>query len=47
MYGHGKGISKSSLPYKKKPPRWMTVNSADLVQQIENLAKKGIYYIMY
>jgi small subunit ribosomal protein S13e len=41
MYGSGKGISKSSIPYKKKPPRWLNVDSNDVVKQIEALAKKG------
>lgn len=41
MYGHGKGISKSSMPYKKKAPRWMTVESAEIISKIETLAKKG------
>ncbi len=41
MYGSGKGIAKSSIPYKNKPPRWFTVDSNDVVKQIENLAKKG------
>ena len=41
MYGRGKGISKSSIPYKKKAPRWLSVGSADLVKQMEQLAKKG------
>jgi small subunit ribosomal protein S13e len=41
MYGSGKGISKSSIPYKKKPPRWLNIDSTDVVKQIETLAKKG------
>jgi small subunit ribosomal protein S13e len=41
MYGRGKGISKSSIPYKKKPPRWLNVDSTEVVKQIEALAKKG------
>merc|ERR1711976_167543 len=41
MYGNGKGISKSSIPYKNKPPRWFNVESGDVVKQIEALAKKG------
>ena len=41
MYGSGKGISKSSIPYKKKPPRWLNVDSNEVVKQIEALAKKG------
>ena len=41
MYGRGKGISKSSIPYKKKAPRWLNVDSSEVVRQIEALAKKG------
>ena len=41
MYGSGKGISKSSMPYKKVPPRWLTVDPNEVVKQIESLAKKG------
>ncbi len=41
MYGSGKGISKSSIPYKKRPPRWLNIDSADVIKQIEALAKKG------
>ncbi len=41
MYGSGKGISKSSIPYKKKAPRWLNVDSSEVLKQIEALAKKG------
>ncbi len=41
MYGSGKGISKSSIPYKKRAPRWLSIDSADVIKQIEALAKKG------
>ena len=41
MYGSGKGISKSSIPYKKKPPRWLNVDANEVVKQNEVLAKKG------
>lgn len=41
MYGRGKGKSKSSVPYKRKAPRWMNIDSTSLVSQIEQLAKKG------
>jgi small subunit ribosomal protein S13e len=41
MYGHGKGISKSTIPYKKKAPRWLNVDTNEVVKQIEALAKKG------
>ncbi len=41
MYGSGKGISKSSIPYKKKAPRWLNIDSNEVIRQIEALAKKG------
>jgi small subunit ribosomal protein S13e len=41
MYGRGKGIAKSSIPYKKVPPRWLNVDANEVVRQIEALAKKG------
>jgi small subunit ribosomal protein S13e len=41
MYGSGKGMSKSSIPYKKRPPRWLNVDATEVVTQIEALAKKG------
>ena len=41
MYGSGKGLAKSSIPYKKKAPRWLTVSSTEVLKEIENLAKKG------
>ncbi len=47
MYGNGKGISKRSLPYKRKAPRWMELDSGKIVAQIEQLAKKGKNYALY
>ena len=41
MYGQGKGISKSSMPYKKVPPRWLPIDSKEVTNLIESLAKKG------
>jgi small subunit ribosomal protein S13e len=41
MYGRGKGVAKSSIPYKKRPPRWLNIDSSDVIKQIEALAKKG------
>ena len=41
MYGSGKGISKSSMPYKKVPPRWLNIDANEVVKHIEILAKKG------
>ena len=41
MYGRGKGIANSCIPYKKKAPRWLNVDTSEVVRQIEALAKKG------
>ena len=41
MYGQGKGISKSSIPYKKVPPRWLSIEPSEITRVIESLAKKG------
>jgi small subunit ribosomal protein S13e len=42
MYGPGKGISGSALPYRRSPPAWLKVTSRDLVKQIIELSKKGM-----
>lgn len=41
MKGKGKGISSSSLPYKRKTPKWITMNPSSTVNLIVKLAKKG------
>lgn len=41
MYGRGKGISKSSLPYRKVAPKRILVDATEIVSKIEALAKKG------
>lgn len=41
MYGRGKGISKSSLPYRKVAPKRILVDASEIVSKIETLAKKG------
>jgi small subunit ribosomal protein S13e len=41
MYGRGKGMAKSSIPYKKKAPRWLNIDTSEIIKQIEALAKKG------
>ena len=35
MYGQGKGISKSSMPYKKVPPRWLNIQVSEVTERIE------------
>lgn len=42
MYGKGKGISRSTLPYKRSAPAWCKVSPEDVVRSIVQLAKKGM-----
>jgi hypothetical protein len=42
VYGRGKGISDSALPYKRTPPSWLQVNATEIEDQICKLAKKGL-----
>lgn len=46
MKGKGKGISSSSLPYKRKTPKWITMNPSATVNLIVKLAKKGFILIL-
>jgi small subunit ribosomal protein S13e len=41
MYGRGKGISKSAMPYKKVAPKRIEIESSEIISKIEALAKKG------
>ena len=43
MHSAGKGISSSALPYKRRPPSWLQVSSAQVGEQIVKLARKGMY----
>ena len=42
MYGQGKGISKSSMPYKKVPPRWLTIDSSEVSKINRKFSQKRI-----
>jgi small subunit ribosomal protein S13e len=42
VYGNGKGISSSALPYKRRSPSWLKLKSEDVVETILKLAKKGL-----
>lgn len=42
MHSKGKGMSKSARPYKRQPPSWLKVSSADVEDQICKFAKKGL-----
>lgn len=42
VYGKGKGIAKSSLPYKRRAPQWTKMKPEEMVEQICKLSKKGL-----
>merc|ERR1711916_264354 len=39
MYGPGKGISASAVPYRRTAPAWLKVTSRDLVKKVVELAR--------
>lgn len=41
MKAKGKGISSSSLPFKRKAPKWITMTPTAVSELIVKLAKKG------
>ncbi|CAL8466675.1 g6211 [Coccomyxa elongata] len=41
MHSKGKGLSRSSLPYKRSPASWVKITDAEVKEQITKLAKKG------
>mmetsp|Transcript_57918 Transcript_57918/g.179989 ORF Transcript_57918/g.179989 Transcript_57918/m.179989 type:complete len:133 (-) Transcript_57918:33-431(-) len=42
MYGKGKGISSSALPYRRRSPTWLKMKTEDVCDHICKLAKKGL-----
>merc|ERR1719480_597808 len=42
MYGKGKGISSSAIPYRRRPPTWLKMKTEDICDHIYKLAKKGL-----
>eukprot|EP00744_Colponema_vietnamica_P008037 GILI01011489.1.p1 GENE.GILI01011489.1~~GILI01011489.1.p1 ORF type:complete len:152 (-),score=35.66 GILI01011489.1:125-580(-) len=42
MHSGGKGISRSSLPYRRTPPSWCKVEADAVKQEIVKFAKKGL-----
>ncbi|GFR04542.1 40S ribosomal protein S13 [Trichonephila clavata] len=42
MHTPGKGISQSSLPYRRSVPTWLKLSSDDVTEQLCKLAKKGL-----
>jgi small subunit ribosomal protein S13e len=42
MYGRGKGISASAIPYKRTPPSWLKVTPEQVNEHVAKLARKGL-----
>eukprot|EP01027_Heterolobosea_sp_BB2_P022149 GEZU01032589.1.p1 GENE.GEZU01032589.1~~GEZU01032589.1.p1 ORF type:complete len:152 (-),score=54.89 GEZU01032589.1:181-636(-) len=42
MHSNGKGISRSAIPYRRTAPSWLKTSSAEVVDQICKLARKGL-----
>mmetsp|Transcript_104020 Transcript_104020/g.335298 ORF Transcript_104020/g.335298 Transcript_104020/m.335298 type:complete len:152 (-) Transcript_104020:66-521(-) len=42
VYGNGKGMASSALPYRRKPPTWVKMKTEDVCDHICKLAKKGL-----
>jgi small subunit ribosomal protein S13e len=42
MHSNGKGIARSSLPYKRTPAVWLKASSTEVEDQVQKLAKKGL-----
>ena len=42
MHGNGKGISSSSLPYRRTAPSWVRASAAHVADQVCGMAKKGL-----
>ncbi|KAI6205250.1 40S ribosomal protein S13 [Aphelenchoides besseyi] len=42
MHNTGKGISRACLPYRRSVPSWLKATPAEVEEQIERLARKGL-----
>ena len=42
MFGPAKGMSSTTLPYKRRAPSWIKLKPEDLSEQFYKLARKGI-----
>eukprot|EP01083_Nonionella_stella_P141285 435020_1 len=42
MHSGGKGISKSSVPYKRTSPSWLKATANQIEEHVCKLAKKGL-----
>ena len=46
MYTKGKGISASTLPYRRSAPNWITMSPSAVVELIIKLARKGNHNLL-
>jgi small subunit ribosomal protein S13e len=42
MHSKGKGISRSSLPYSRRPPSWLKTTPEEVQEQIVKHARRGL-----
>lgn len=42
MYGNGKGISASAIPYKRTAPSWCRKDPKEVSEEVCKMARKGI-----
>jgi len=42
MYGRGKGMASSALPYRRRSPTWLKMKPEEVSEHICKLAKKGL-----
>lgn len=42
MHSRGKGISRSSIPYKRTPPGWVKTTPEEVTDHVCRLARKGL-----
>eukprot|EP00448_Togula_jolla_P038301 CAMPEP_0170622602 /NCGR_PEP_ID=MMETSP0224-20130122/29222_1 /TAXON_ID=285029 /ORGANISM="Togula jolla, Strain CCCM 725" /LENGTH=82 /DNA_ID=CAMNT_0010948939 /DNA_START=58 /DNA_END=303 /DNA_ORIENTATION=- len=42
MYGKGKGIATSAIPYRRRAPTWLKMKTEDVCDHICKLARKGL-----
>eukprot|EP01128_Nolandella_sp_AFSM9_P001367 TRINITY_DN114_c0_g1_i1.p2 TRINITY_DN114_c0_g1~~TRINITY_DN114_c0_g1_i1.p2 ORF type:complete len:152 (+),score=32.44 TRINITY_DN114_c0_g1_i1:32-487(+) len=42
MYGNGKGISASAIPYKRSAPSWLKISPEQVNEHVCKLARKGL-----
>ena len=42
MYGNGKGMSASAVPYRRSPASWVVATKKQVEEQVCKMAKKGV-----